>query len=1728
MRKMLRSVVMLFALVWSTGSFAQTYCSAGPSSTADSEITNVVLTGDNYSISNLATCPAATGVQDFTGTDSADVSLGTSYGINVTFSTCGGVYTGYGKAWIDWNQDGDFTDAGEDLGSWGPGAPSPLGSTAFNATFSFTVPATASLGATRLRVMQHEGGGSAVTNPCATFTWGSVEDYRIVVTNTPPPCPIPGMLASAPTSTAAAITWSSTGSAFDIEYGPVGFLLGTGSTLSSTTTSVAITGLTPNTGYDVYVRNNCITSGNGTSGWSSVHTFYTTCASISTYPYSENFDGSTWITGAPGTVDQCWSRDQSTSVPRWQVNSGGTSSSGTGPAAAHSGTQYLYLETSGGTLGNFSLLTLPALDLSSLTFPLMSFYYHMYGASMGDLSVEVSVDTGATWTTVLTKSGQDQTANADPFKEELVDLTTYKTAHTLVRFRGVRGASFDGDMAIDDVKIEEAPPCPKPTALSATNITSSTALVGWLSSGSTFIIEYGPEGFIQGTGMLDTAATNSVLLSGLAPNTTYDVYVINDCSGSGNGLSAWAGPITFTTLCVGVTEGYFQNFDVLASGSKEPCWYDFATGGAHNVNALTPSSFSNVQPYSAPNLLYWYNNSSTMSYVVTPELIGLDGDTTQVRFRMTHNYFTSPGPQVWVGTMSDRANAATIVWVDTLSPAQYTWNEYTIQMNNVPTGHKFVVFGRSNTPGFSEVDMDDFHFEGIPACPPPTSATAVAASSTSVNLSWTGTGTAYNIEYGPAGYVQGTGATSNGVTSPTTLTGLFPNTCYDIYIQQDCGGGVVGPWYGPVTVCTPCATTNMPYTEDFNTWPPSCFIFTKTGSWDWDQDAAGYARARFWNFSTGSAEMTSGPINITQKAQVKFKWAHQYMTFYPDDQVLLLARVLGTTQWDTLKNLIGPSFNSPNSGTSSPPASASDFVSELLYLDSATYVGQVAEFRFVANTDFGPNAYVDDFVVEPVPTCPEPVQISFSNIQGYQAGISYNAITGNQFVIEYGPMGFAQGTGGGTLDTLTGLSGVITGLNPVTCYDVYIMTLCSNGTSTWAGPFNFCTTVSCPAPTNVNLVNAGQSTATINWTSGGASDWNYINVLAGLPPSAGTITPATSTTLSLTGLSAGTSYDFYVRDSCGVGDVSTWVGPLNYVTPLCDTTQQCDFTVYMYDSFGDGWNGFVFTIEVGGAVFNQVGSTFTNGSLDSMHITACNGYQHTVKVLAAGSWPTEVSFDIVDDQGNTVLSGANFTSASTGTTVGTFTPNCIPVSCPLPTPLTATNINSTSATLGWTSGASNHQLSFGAGITSPSQGTLSLATTNSVNQTGLMPNTQYAFYVRDICSAGDTSLWSGPYNFTTLLCDTSNQCSYTIYMYDSFGDGWNGFELDIEVSGNTQLTFGSTFTNGSSAVDYFSACDGYINDAVVAAVGSYPTEVSFDIIDYNGDTVVVGQNFSSTSAGTTVGSFTPMCQSSCPAPTNFATTNIACDEVTLTWTSAPGTILSGVLYGPTGFNPATSGTLVLPASSPLVINGLTPGTAYDAYLADSCATGTSTPMMLSFTTPTAPMPTISFTAVQIATTMVDATVQFDASASTNYTSLTWDFGGGITSNSAMATNTYTMNQMYSVTLTLTNGCGVVDSTFDVTITGIGIEETALARSLSIYPNPTNGAFTVSFEVPNSENVAITILDAIGREYQSQNMGKVTGAVSTSFDMSAAASGVYLVKITSDSGVITRRITVQTH
>jgi len=176
-----------------------------------------------------------------------------------------------------------------------------------------------------------------------------------------------------------------------------------------------------------------------------------------TAPYSEDFDAFTPGTSnsSPGVLPIDWTRN-TTAGHAWIPDANGTGSSGTGPSEDHTSGSgiYMYSEASSGSTGESAILTSSCIDLGGLTTPALEFWYHMYGDDIGTLSVEIIDQSGAA-TAVWSLSGQQQTDDEDPWLSALVPLTAYVGDTIQLRFISTYGGGFEGDIAIDDVLIDE-------------------------------------------------------------------------------------------------------------------------------------------------------------------------------------------------------------------------------------------------------------------------------------------------------------------------------------------------------------------------------------------------------------------------------------------------------------------------------------------------------------------------------------------------------------------------------------------------------------------------------------------------------------------------------------------------------------------------------------------------------------------------------------------------------------------------------------------------------------------------------------------------------------------------------------------------------------------------------------------------------------------------------------------------------------------------------------------------------------------------------------------------------------------------------------------------------------------------------------------------------------------------------------------------------------------------
>ena len=159
------------------------YSNLAAGSTFDEDCGNVTITqGATTILNNTTTINSLVGTigtaagtaslrSDFTAFGPYTLNANGTYNLSITTLNQGTNYNHGIKAYIDYNRNGSFADAGETIYTSPALLAPPRTETA-----SFTVPATALNGLTRLRVIVNEGN---TLTPESAPTWGEVEEYTI-------------------------------------------------------------------------------------------------------------------------------------------------------------------------------------------------------------------------------------------------------------------------------------------------------------------------------------------------------------------------------------------------------------------------------------------------------------------------------------------------------------------------------------------------------------------------------------------------------------------------------------------------------------------------------------------------------------------------------------------------------------------------------------------------------------------------------------------------------------------------------------------------------------------------------------------------------------------------------------------------------------------------------------------------------------------------------------------------------------------------------------------------------------------------------------------------------------------------------------------------------------------------------------------------------------------------------------------------------------------------------------------------------------------------------------------------------------------------------------------------------------------------------------------------------------------------------------------------------------
>ncbi|MBQ2508236.1 MAG: fibronectin type III domain-containing protein, partial [Bacteroidales bacterium] len=896
--------------------------------------------------------------------------------------------------------------------------------------------------------------GSGGSNPPTAI------DNVMLAQNT---CPSPANLTSLYSSQDSVIlTWQPLGTETQwvVSYG--------GNSTVVTDTVFVADNLSSNTEYTFAVRAIC---GEGDTSMPVTHSVRTDCGNITILPFIEGFEG--LPAGNSSTLDPevpCWACLDNASSYHFGYPSN-TSSWSDGP---HSGSSFLYyyMPNTTGTYADWIITILPPIDVT--TYPIstlqLSFWVKMYSSTTsGDIQVGVisNVTDESTFipldTVHVAGDVYDlKTAYLSGFADY---ADTVNATHIALKY--LRNPSTTTYYFVDDITIEPIPACPPVTNITLVSVDTGSLSVTWTENGeaASWTIEYGVTGFTPGAGTTATVTSLPYTINGLNAGITYDVYVTPECT---TGVAATRME-SFTTLAsLPATVPYSCDFeatgvngwDLIQAGQANYWVVSTATsnGGSQSMYVTdngTANSYSGNASYSFAVRTF---NLQAGNYICSYDW-KCNGESSYDFIRAA---LVPAGTNIEAGVYCGFDNASAMPAGGIALDGGYRQNLSTNWQNQVTEftltdagTYKMVFLWRNDGSVYNQppAAIDNVQLM-LNTCPMPTNITLSNLAQTGTDVSWEEVGTATAWEYQ-------LGNNTPVIVTDTfcTLTGLTANTPYAFRVRSICGVGDTGMW-ATYNFRTPCGYVNLPYIEDFENENTSN---SNTGS----------AFVNCWNrLNNGTSYggypyvSSSSTYNHTVGGTKGLYWYNTTTTgTYGDYQCVVLPPVDPSVGVDSLQVSFWAKASSSSYtpvfkiGVMTDPNNIATFVGidtvtinttnwTLVEVPLTTYTGTG---HYVAVKADRPTsswyAYVDDFVLEYVPTCLMP-----QNVHSTAASTTSITVDWTDFGT---PMSwevrYSTSDNNTTTVTTTSHPFIVTGLDAMTAYTFEVRAICTVGdTSRWS------------------------------------------------------------------------------------------------------------------------------------------------------------------------------------------------------------------------------------------------------------------------------------------------------------------------------------------------------------------------------------------------------------------------------------------------------------------------------------------------------------------------------------------------------------------------------------------------------------------------------------------------------------------------------------------------------
>ena len=911
--------------------------------------------------------------------------------------------------------------------------------------------------------------------------------------------------------------------------------------------------------------------------------------------------------------------------------------------------------------------------------------------------------------------------------------------------------------AIDNIEFEKVP-CPQLLSINASNITATSARISWSSSeAATYDIKINPVDFDPTNDSFIPlyefeGETNPYInVQGLLPSATYYVYIIAHCN---NGFSNTynAEPFIFSTMCEAIPVPYAESFSSYAVGAKPHCWQDFIRKSDPNIpndasyepRVISEGSGSNLNLALSFKTYYAVVSNVpryTINHAILPEFTNNISDL-KISFSIKSDA-AGVGKQVQVGVMDDPLDDTTFEMVETYSLTT-AWTDHTTFLDVYEGTGKFIAFktnGGTALAIFTTIIDNINVVDIIQPCPMPDNFSTSNITPDSATISWDSP--LPNVDFQVlvstvdlgrdihllATLPQNRILIDTIVENATSVRvgGFDPATDYYYYVRTICGDGEYSYWYyTSQTFRTGCSSFSLPYMQGFNNNGSGNNPLTMAECWKTSKAGTGTLipylnAAQKYGDSGASLYMTSSTgANSTFAASPLLNVASfentqvEFMMYVANSNIAAYYVIVGIMDDPTNPETFTP-VDTVN------VTAANTWQEKTVNLSSYTGTGKYVAFKSVE----GRNTYIDDVIIQLIPTCPRPAAIAAGTVTSSYAVIYWTDPMGSMWDIAYGDPGFNPETEGTIVSGFTVNPDTLFGLNHNTTYEVYVRRNCGAGdVSTFRGPVTITTLVSAnPLPIIENFENpATYDSWEIGTNPTGVNIWHIGDVV-----------------------NNGGGSSAYISNNDGVANSYSDIDSYSYIYRLVEIPQTIlDFS-FDWRAIGkintDLLRVFLIPNNVNIEDGNPYNMTGANNTTPSTWIDMGGGIKNLQPTWTTYSFSK--SFTVAEAARGPYKLAFFWKNSGIGATNPPAAIDNINLSeqrCSSPGTPTATDITTTGADITWTGTASDYDVKvYTAG------GDISLVqiadiydnnqTATSLDLNGLLtPNTSYIIYVRGFCT----------------------------------------------------------------------------------------------------------------------------------------------------------------------------------------------------------------------------------------------------------------------------------------------------------------------------------------------------------------------------------------------------------